>query len=206
MQSKKKNSSPTVWHYSLDKSRSNLHQESWEKQNYVCALPSWKTYIRNPSLFFISFSPSHLEGNNDGNHDPRTHICAWGGEFCQVSIFAKLVCQTVGGQFFLFCQNYMDAKLVCQTVGVLMSSKKKSSSPIVWHNPLAKSKSNLHQEPWERNKIIFIPFHLLTTLIRNSEKKQNYFYTLPPLLIREDAPWIAARIYTRGQSVFPNLG
>jgi hypothetical protein len=33
-------------------------------------------------------------------------------------IFAKLDCQTVGGQFFLFCQNYMDAKLVCQTVGV----------------------------------------------------------------------------------------
>jgi hypothetical protein len=35
--------------------------------------------------------------------------------------FAKLVCQTVGGQFFLFCQNYMDAKLVCQTVGVALS-------------------------------------------------------------------------------------
>jgi hypothetical protein len=31
-----------------------------------------------------------------------------------------LVCQTVGGQFFLFCQNYMDAKLVCQTVGVAL--------------------------------------------------------------------------------------
>jgi hypothetical protein len=43
-----------------------------------------------------------------------------GGEFCQVSIFAKFVCQTVGGQFFLFCQNYMDAKLVCQTVGVAL--------------------------------------------------------------------------------------
>jgi hypothetical protein len=24
----------------------------------------------------------------------------WGGEFCQVSIFTKLVCQIVGGQFF----------------------------------------------------------------------------------------------------------
>jgi hypothetical protein len=43
-----------------------------------------------------------------------------GGEFCQVSIFAKLVCQTVGGHFFLFCQNYMDAKLVYQTVGVAL--------------------------------------------------------------------------------------
>jgi hypothetical protein len=26
-----------------------------------------ETYIRNPSLFFISFLPSHLEGNADGN-------------------------------------------------------------------------------------------------------------------------------------------
>jgi hypothetical protein len=39
MQRKKKNSSPTVWHNSLAKSRSNLHQESREKQNYACALP-----------------------------------------------------------------------------------------------------------------------------------------------------------------------
>jgi hypothetical protein len=35
--------------------------------------------------------------------------------------FAKLVCQTVGGQFFLFYQNYMDAKLICQTVGVALN-------------------------------------------------------------------------------------
>jgi hypothetical protein len=34
----------------------------------------------------------------------HTHIYIYGpgGEFCQVSIFAKLICQTVGGQFFLF--------------------------------------------------------------------------------------------------------
>jgi hypothetical protein len=51
-----------------------------------------KTYIRNLSLFFISFSPSHLQGNDDGNHDPRAR---GGGEFCRVSIFAKLVCQTI---------------------------------------------------------------------------------------------------------------
>jgi hypothetical protein len=63
----------------------------------------WKTYIKNPALFFISFSPSHLEGHDD-NNDPRAHICAWGGEFCQVSIFAKSVCQTVGGQFFCFAK------------------------------------------------------------------------------------------------------
>jgi hypothetical protein len=31
----------------------------------------------------------------------RAHIYVWGAEFCQVSIFAKLVCQTVGGHFFV---------------------------------------------------------------------------------------------------------
>jgi hypothetical protein len=38
-----------------------------------------KTYIRNPSIFFISFSPSHLEGNADANHDPR----AWEVSFAK---------------------------------------------------------------------------------------------------------------------------
>jgi hypothetical protein len=46
----------------------NLHQESF-------------------SIFYF-FSPSHLKGNNNGNHDPR------GGEFCKIlfllSWFAKL--------------------------------------------------------------------------------------------------------------------
>jgi hypothetical protein len=81
-----------------------------------------------------------------------TTMCAWGGEFCQVSIFAKLVCQTVGDQFFLFCQNYMDAKLVCQTVGVALSlfflpssrmykteSKLTTISPPVIHIPITLS-------------------------------------------------------------------
>jgi hypothetical protein len=51
----KKSSSPIVWHNSLTKSRCNLHQESWEKQNYVCVLPHLENLRRNPSLFFISF-------------------------------------------------------------------------------------------------------------------------------------------------------
>jgi hypothetical protein len=33
-----------------------------------------KTYIRNPSLFFIFFFTPHLEGNDDGNHDRHAHI------------------------------------------------------------------------------------------------------------------------------------
>jgi hypothetical protein len=53
----------------------NLHQESFS------------------ILYF--FSPSHLEGNNDGNHDPRAHICAWGVSFAMFlflpSWFGKLL-------------------------------------------------------------------------------------------------------------------
>jgi hypothetical protein len=58
-----------------------------------------KTYIRNPSLFFISFSPFYIEVNDDANHDSSAHICA--GEVS----FAKLVCQPVEDHFFLFYQN-----------------------------------------------------------------------------------------------------
>jgi hypothetical protein len=32
-----------------------------------------KTYISNPYLFFI-FSHSHLQGNDDDNHDPRGEV------------------------------------------------------------------------------------------------------------------------------------
>jgi hypothetical protein len=63
-----------------------------------------KTYIKILLYSLFLFHPPTY-GNDDGNRDPRAHICAWGGEFCQVSICAKLVCQTVEGQLFLFCQN-----------------------------------------------------------------------------------------------------
>jgi hypothetical protein len=55
-----------------------------------------KTYIRNHSLFFISFFTlkEMLMATTIG-----------GDEFCQVSIFAKLVYQTARGQFFLFYQK-----------------------------------------------------------------------------------------------------
>jgi hypothetical protein len=50
---KKRNSSPTVWHNSLAKSRSNLHQESWEKQNYVCALPPLEKLASGILLYYL---------------------------------------------------------------------------------------------------------------------------------------------------------
>jgi hypothetical protein len=94
------------------------------KRNKIMFMPFHllETYTRNPSLFFNSFFTLPPRGKHRWQpRSARAHICAWGGEFCQVSIFAKLVCQTVGAQFFSFCQNYMDAKLVCQTAGVALS-------------------------------------------------------------------------------------
>jgi hypothetical protein len=43
------------------------------------------------------------------------------------------------------CQNLLDKSYVLPTSKKLCKVKK-SSSPIVWHNSLAKSRSNLHQE------------------------------------------------------------
>jgi hypothetical protein len=51
-------SSPIVWYNSLDKSRSNLHQESWEKQNYVGALPpSENLHQESFSILYFFFRP-----------------------------------------------------------------------------------------------------------------------------------------------------
>jgi hypothetical protein len=68
----------------------------------------------------------------------RARIYARGEvSFAKFLFFSKLVCQTVGGQFFLFCQNYIDAKLVCQTVGVALRhinfSNKFSEIGIAFH-------------------------------------------------------------------------
>jgi hypothetical protein len=94
MQSKKKSSSPTVWHNSLAKSKSNLHQELWEKQNYICALPPLENFISWILLYFLfHFSPSHLQGNDNVNHDPRARTYIREGrwvlpsfDFCQVGL------------------------------------------------------------------------------------------------------------------------
>jgi hypothetical protein len=105
MPNKKKSSSPTIWYNSLAKFKSKLHSGIL-KEIKLCVCPSafWK--LTSGILFysFFLFSPSHLQGNDDGNHDPHAHICARGGEFCQVSIFAKFVCQTVTCYFSCFAK------------------------------------------------------------------------------------------------------
>jgi hypothetical protein len=81
------------------------------------------TYIRNPKRNKIMFMPFHLLKNLHqkslsihyfffilpprGKHrwQPRfARVYMRVGRF-QVLVFAKLICLTVGGQFFLFCQN-----------------------------------------------------------------------------------------------------
>jgi hypothetical protein len=85
------------------KSRPNLHQESREKQNYVGALPPLENSRREsfPTLYFFSHPPT-------SRGTPTATAIRGEVSFCQVSIFAKSVCQTAGGQFFLFCENLMD--------------------------------------------------------------------------------------------------
>jgi hypothetical protein len=48
----------------------------------------------------------------------RARIYVWGGEFCQVSIFAKLICQTVGGHFSYFAKIRGILSWFGQTIGV----------------------------------------------------------------------------------------
>jgi hypothetical protein len=68
-----------------------------------------KTCIGNLSLLLISFftlPPGLAHGRNaDANPDWCAYIFVWRGEFCQVSIFAELICLTVGGYFFSILQN-----------------------------------------------------------------------------------------------------
>jgi hypothetical protein len=53
-----------------------------------------ETYIRNHSLFL--FSPSYLEGNADGNHDPRAHISRGEVSFAKFLFLPSWFAQTVG--------------------------------------------------------------------------------------------------------------
>jgi hypothetical protein len=77
-----------------------------EKRNYVYALPPFENlYPKSFFILYFFFHPPTWLGHTNANSDRRTLISAWAGEFFQVSIFAKLVCQTAGGQFFLFYQK-----------------------------------------------------------------------------------------------------
>jgi hypothetical protein len=54
----KKSSSPTIWHNSLAKPRSNLIQDSWKKQNYVYAFPPLgNLHQESFSILYFFFHP-----------------------------------------------------------------------------------------------------------------------------------------------------
>jgi hypothetical protein len=87
---KKKNWSPTVWHNSLAKSRSNLHQESWEKQNYACAFPPIKNLHQESfSILYFFFT---LPPRGKQRWQPRS-ACAYMrvGRWVLPSWFVKLL-------------------------------------------------------------------------------------------------------------------
>jgi hypothetical protein len=52
-----------------------------------------KAYIRNSSLSFIFFSPSHLEGNDDGNHNRwscSNYVEAPSTSHCKISLLSHI--------------------------------------------------------------------------------------------------------------------
>jgi hypothetical protein len=63
-----------------------------------------KTYIRNISLFFISFSPSTYMETTMAT-TIRARISARGRWVLPSFYFCQVGLQTVEGQFFLFCEN-----------------------------------------------------------------------------------------------------
>jgi hypothetical protein len=80
----KKSSSPTVWHNSI---ASGIMRQT---KFCLCPSTSWKLTLGILLYCLFLFAPSHLQGNADGNHDPRAHIYVRRGEFCQVSIFFQV--------------------------------------------------------------------------------------------------------------------
>jgi hypothetical protein len=86
----------------------------------------------------------------------------------------------------------------------LCKVKKRNSSATVWHNSLAKSNLTYIRNP-ERNKIMYVPFHLLKNLHQESFYILYFFFTLPP---RGKQRWQprSARAYMRvGRWVLPSL-
>jgi hypothetical protein len=97
----KKTSASTVWYNSLAKPRSNLHQESREKQNYVYALPPIKNLHQEPFfiIYFFSHSPTCLETTMPTVR--HAYIYAMEASFFQVAKNRRVFCQTVGGVFLM---------------------------------------------------------------------------------------------------------
>jgi hypothetical protein len=85
-----------------------------------------------------------------------------------------------------------------------MPNKKKSSSPIVWHTSLAKSRSNLHHESWEKQNFIYA-LPPLENLHQESFSILYFFFTLPPTGKRRWQPQSAHAYIRVGRWVLPSF-
>jgi hypothetical protein len=78
---------PKVWHNSLVKLRSNLHQESWER-HIIMFIPSTLENFHLKPLYviylFIYLFTLPPKGGRRWQRSPDTHICTWRGLRCQV--------------------------------------------------------------------------------------------------------------------------
>jgi hypothetical protein len=94
-------------------------------------------------------------------------------------------------------------QILCLPTSKKICQVKKSSSPIVWHNSLAKPRSNLHQESWEKQNFVYT----LPPLENLHQKSFSILYFFHPPIYRETpmATTIRARIYTRQRWVLPSF-
>jgi hypothetical protein len=154
-----------------------------------------ETYIRNPSLFFISFFTLPPRGKRRWQQDTRAHICAWGGEFCQVglpncwrAIFLVLPkldeCQVDLPNYWScssprVCQNLLGQSCVLQPSKKLCKIKKRIHLQQFGIIHLPNPDLTYIRNP-EKNKIMYVPFHLLKNLHQESFSILYFFFTLPP--------------------------
>ena len=88
------------------------------------------------------------------------------------------------------------SKKICQV--------KKNLSPTVWHNSLAKSRSNLHQEPERETKLYLCPSTFWK--LKSGTLLCYLFFFHPPTWLETTMPTARrARIFTRWRLVFPKL-
>jgi hypothetical protein len=101
-----------MWHNPLAKSRSNLHQKPWEKQNYVSTIPSLENLNQESwektKLFLYPSTSSNMGGCTV---DRCAHICA-------MAVWDEELLEKI---FFQFLQKNNNDNFGWGTVGVAPS-------------------------------------------------------------------------------------
>jgi hypothetical protein len=118
-----KKSSSTLWHNSLGKSKYNLYQESWDKQNFVYVLPPLENLHQESFsiLYFLFHPPTYRETpmatTIRARIDTHGEVSFASFYFCQIGL---LNCWR---PIFLVLPKLDDVKLVCQTVWVALNNR-----------------------------------------------------------------------------------